>query len=156
MIQKLMDSTVDTKQRIYYVVSFTSIIGNTAGFIASAALFDFHWPTVMCGVCALLMVVLFFGAYYTHTYITFNRIMLVILDFFEFPILYYVYGKSVIVYMLLGIYATTLFCAKEKRWIISIILSTFDVFVIIFSFLHPSSVEEITEANSIGSTVVRL
>lgn len=153
MIRKIMDSSIDTKQRIYYVVSMTSIIGNMSGFIANAALFGFHWPTLMCGFCALLMIVLFMSAYFTNTYQLPNKIMLFVLDIVEFPMLYYVYGKSVIVYMLLGIYATTLFCAKKRKWIISITLAIFDVFVILFSFLHPSTVEAITEANSIGSTV---
>lgn len=42
---------------------------------------------------------------------------------------------------------------QKRKWIISITLAIFDVFVILFSFLHPSTVEAITEANSIGSTV---
>lgn len=102
-----MDNLLDFKKsdlrtKLFAVLAITGCISNIAGFTANAILFGFTTQTLMCALCAVVIIsASMYGFFSGRTYVA-TFIILLILGFIEFPLLYISYGESTMVYMLVA------------------------------------------------------
>lgn len=92
----------DLHTKLFVVLAITGCISNIAGFTANAVIFGFTVQTVICAVCATIVIVSSLAGFISgRTYVA-TFIILLVLGFIEFPMLYISYGESTMVYMLVA------------------------------------------------------
>ncbi len=143
----------EIEKKLYRIFSMTGGIANSIGFIASAILFGMTIGTLVCGICALLLLFMAFVGNKDGGRKRAEAVILLLLNFLEFPFLYYAYGKGTMPYMVLGIVGTAVFMSGHVRKAMLAAEILFDATVILLTYVYPSTIEKITEQNSIGSTV---
>lgn len=127
-----------TARNQFTVLALTASIANTIGFASNAILFGYSFPTIICLTCAIIMVILFmYGRNDAHRH-TAAVAILMIVNFFEFPYLYYIYRASTLVYMVLGIVGIIVVFHEKSRIAITIGTILADVGWIIWCSSHPS------------------
>lgn len=90
------------RTKLFVVLAITGCISNIAGFTANAVIFGFTIQTVICAVCATIVIVSSLAGFISgRTYVA-TFIILLVLGFIEFPILYISYGESTMAYMLVA------------------------------------------------------
>ena len=140
-------------KKLYLILLSTGCIANTIGFIANSIIYGMTPGTVVCALCAVFLLVIGVGGYNDKYRKITEFMMLLLIGFVEFPFLYYVYGRSTFAYMVLGIVGTSLFMQGLKRQVMLVLQIVFDVAIILLAYFRPSTLEQITEENSIGSAV---
>lgn len=150
-MDKMQNSLIEKK--LYMILISTGCIANTLGFIANALIYGLTLGTWFCGACAVLLIIIGHWGFNIKNRWLAELIILILIVFMEFPFLYYVYGKSTFVYMVLGIVATATFIKGNLRKVMIILEIIFDVAIILIAHFYPSTLEVITEGNSIGSTI---
>ena len=130
-MQSIVKMNEELKIRLFYVLSITSIVANTIGFISNAIIYGFTSITIFTLVCAIIMYIAGIMGMYTKNSKLPSVIILVLGNIIEFPVLYLVYGAYYILYMILGIVSTVLFL--EEKW--QIIGSLFIFFMMELLFI---------------------
>ena len=138
------------KKRLFWVLVITACIANMMGFISNGIMYGMSLPTVVCGICELIVIIC--GA----VGINFDKqkaaaiIMVILMVMFEFPFLFYVYGATMGVYMVLGIAALAIYFPKPYH-IPAIIFSILsDVAVMALHYGHPGVFGTVNDENNFG------
>lgn len=152
-MRRMFDTSRDMRERIFYVLGFTAVIGNTVGFLSNMILDGMSTPTIVCGICDLIMIILTLTGYATEKTAIPTLLILAILNFFEFPFLVYVYGSGMLPYMILGCVGTAFFFRRGTKQAAAILVIVIDVIWIFYSLTHDSIFGEIDSLTSIGSTI---
>ena len=149
------NETIDRKidRKLYLILVITGCVANTIWFTANCIIYGMTLGTIVCAACAVLLLLIGIIGYNFKYRKQAEFIILFLIGFFEFPFLYYVYGKSTFVYMILGIVAVSLFLKGMKRQLMLVLQIIFDTGTILAAYFYPCNLENITEENSIGSTV---
>ena len=140
------------EKKLYEILVITGCVANAVGFLANAFLYGLSTGTLTCGVCALVLLCAGLIGHTSKYRRKAEFVILFIISFIEFPFLYYVYGRSTFVYMILGIVGTATFMSGKKRQMMLVFEILFDVSIILLSYFYPVS-GTITEENSIGSAI---
>lgn len=136
-MKKLLDSTVDLQLRLFYVLVCTACVANTIGYVSNALLYGFTLPTLFPFGCALIIYCAsIYGVYTQKTKIPI-RIILLICDILEFPVLFFIYGPYRLNYMILGIVGSALFLEDRNRFKIVSALIVFDSLCILLKVIFP-------------------
>lgn len=127
-MEKLLDfRNSDLRTKLFVVLAITGCISNIAGFIANAVIFGFTAQTIMCAVCAVIVICAsLYGFFSEHTYVA-TFIILLILGFVEFPMLYIAYGESTMVYMLVAEIGIVTFMKSGHRVIMGTAVFLVDI-----------------------------
>lgn len=127
-MERLLDfKNSDLRTKLFVVLAITGCISNIAGFIANAAIFGFTVQTLMCAVCAVIVICAsLYGFFSGRTYVA-TFIILLILGFIEFPMLYISYGESTMVYMLVAEIGIVTFMKSGHRVIMGTAVFLVDV-----------------------------
>ena len=127
-MERLLDlKNSDLRTKLFVVLAITGCISNIAGFIANAAIFGFTAQTLMCAVCAVIIICAsLFGFFSGRTYIA-TFVILLILGFIEFPMLYISYGESTMVYMLVAEIGIVTFMKSVHRVIMGTAVFLVDI-----------------------------
>lgn len=135
--EKISGNNSDFKRRIFCVMAITAGLANLLGFISNAVLFGFTSGTIICGVCAAVVISAgVFG-------IAANRIeiamylILALVNLFEFPFLVIAYGGSTMVYMILGLLGIMAFVTTKRRFIFVGLTVLFDLTAFIIRYYFP-------------------
>lgn len=117
----------DLRTKLFVVLAITGCISNIAGFTANAVIFGFTLQTVMCAVCAAIVIVSSLVGFISgRTYVA-TFIILLVLGFIEFPMLYISYGKSTMVYMLVAEIGIVTFMKSRHRVIMGTAVLIVDI-----------------------------
>ena len=122
----------DLRTKLFLVLAITGCISNIVGFIANAAMFGYTIQTLMCAVCAVIVICSsLYGFFSGRTYVA-TFIILLILGFFEFPMLYISYGESTMVYMLVAEIGIVTFMKSVHRVIMgtAVFLADIGAFIV--------------------------
>ena len=131
------------QKRLLWVLVLTGCIANLVGFLSNVVLFGMSLPTVVCGVCEIIMVICGMSGIGLGRQKSAAAFMVSMLAFIEFPFLFYVYGANMGVYLVLGIVALSVYFPRPYHVPAIIVAVSVDVTVIILSHFYPSTIEEV-------------
>lgn len=153
MFTKINEDEVKAKfqKRLLWLLVITGCVANMIGFLSNVVFFGMSIPTIVCGICEIIMIICgFIGIYYEKQKIA-TAIMVFVLAFFEFPFLFYVYGANMGVYLILGIIALAIYFPRPYQKIMIVLNILLDIVIIIVSYLYPSTIEVMTKESQIGT-----
>lgn len=154
-MDKLFDFNIDLKLRLFYVLAWTACIANTLGYLTNAILYGFFtMATIFPFVCALIIYAASAYGVFTKNAKIPVRIILIICNLLEFPILYCFYGPYRLSYMMLGIVATVLFLPPKKRVPVTSLLVLFDGTLIIWKMSNPDFFSALASEENVVSAIM--
>ena len=133
------------QKKLLWLLVLTGCIANMLGFLSNTVLFGMSIPTIVCGICEIVMVIcavagICFGKPKSATVV-----IVLMLALIEFPFLFYVYGANMGVYLVLGIVALAVYFPRPYHIPAIILTVLVDVAVIILNYVYPSKLEEMTK-----------
>lgn len=150
--EKKISMERDMSWKMYQILVMTSGIANLLGTVCNFVIHGTEVPTVLCGVCFLIVVIV--GTIGWNTKKTQLPAVLIILTlaWFEFPYLYYCYGNASIVYLILGIVGLAMFFPRSMV-IVSYLFTLLEYLAIMtISFLRPSRWSVMDNHSRMGTT----
>ena len=134
----------ELKEKLYKTLVRTAVLANAVGFMICFLLNGIKKPTILCGVCCLIL--LGFGIYGTKSknIKVASTGIIFIATIIELPILFYIYGASTSPYLILAIAYIALFLPKSLQWIMFGLVFVMDVASITLSYLVPSKMGQIS------------
>lgn len=142
---------INLQKRLFWKLVITGCIANAVGFLSNVIMFGMNLPTIVCGVCVLVIMLCGVAGIHYEKQKTAAAVMVLMLSLGEFPFLVYVYGANMGVYLVLGIVALAILCPRPYH-IPAIVLSILiDIAVIIVSFLYPCTIGEMDKGGQIGT-----
>lgn len=127
----------DYRHKLFYAITSIGCVANFLWFLITRASSGWSPVAVICLVCAVIAVSCAISGAATH-HITLPSLLLVLLmNFIEFPFLYYYLGTPAAIYLILGLYIVTVYITGHFRIIIFTVTCLMDT-VLLLSGLHPS------------------
>lgn len=139
------------QKRLLWVLVITGCIANMIGFLSNAVMFGMSLPTIVCGVCELVVMICGVAAIGLKKQKTAATVMVLTLALIEFPFLFYVYGANMGVYLILGIVALAVYVPRPYHVAAIIVTILLDVTVIILACFYPSTMEEMSRESQLGT-----
>ena len=141
------------QNRLFSNLVLTGCIANTLGFISNAILFGMTSPTIVCGICVVIIVICGVAGIRFGKQRTAASVMVLILSMIEFPFLFYVYGANMGVYLVLGIVALAIFLPRPYHVPAIILAIIIDVAVIILHCIYTAVIEEMDMGSQFGTII---
>lgn len=88
--------------KMYQILTITACTANLIGTICNFCIHGAKLPTIICGICLLMIVIIGIAGWTTKKVQIPAVLIILLLVWFEFPYLYYCYGDASIVYLVLG------------------------------------------------------
>ena len=139
--------------KMYQILTITACIANLIGTICNFCIHGMKLPTILCGICLLMIVTIGIIGWTTKKVQIPAVLIILLLVWFEFPYLYYCYGDASIVYLILGIVGLAVFFPRSMV-IASYAFTLLEYLVIMMiSFERPSRWSNMDEIGIIGTTL---
>lgn len=123
----------------FIILAINGCIANLIGFISNVVLFGWSAPSIVVGICALLMFSFSAFGFKERNIPLATVLILFLIDFFEFPYLYTIYGYSTSAYLILGFTGIFIFLHGFKRYILAALICLLDIFIFFVYKDHPIS-----------------
>ena len=147
------DIEKDMSWNMYQILVITAVSANLIGTICNFCIHGTELPTILCGVCLLMILIIGCAGWITQKVQLPAVVIILILSWFEFPYLYYCYGNTAIVYLILGIVGLAVFFPRSMV-IASYAFTLLEYLVIMMiSFERPSRWSNMDEIGIIGTTL---
>ena len=151
--KKRIELEQDMSWKMYQILTITACTANLIGTICNFCIHGTKLPTILCGICLLMIVTIGIIGWTTKKVQIPAVLIILILVWFEFPYLYYCYGDASIVYLILGVVGLAIFFPRNVV-IISFAVTLLEYLVIMLnSFERPSVWRNMDEAGKIGTTI---
>lgn len=139
------------QKRLLWLLVLTGCVANMIGFLSNAVLFGMTTPTIICGICELIVIAcgvagIGFGKQKSATVI-----MVTVFALIEFPFLFYVYGANMGVYLILGIVALAIYFPRPYHIPVIVVTILLDILVVVLSYFFPSGMEEMSKESQFGT-----
>ena len=151
--KKRIELEQDMSWKMYQILTITACTANLIGTICNFCIHGTKLPTILCGICLLMIVTIGIIGWTTKKVQIPAVLIILILVWFEFPYLYYCYGDASIVYLVLGVVGLAIFFPRNVV-IVSFAVTLLEYLVIMMnSFERPSIWRNMEEAGKIGTTL---
>ena len=151
--KKRIELEQDMSWKMYQILTITACTANLIGTICNFCIHGTKLPTILCGICLLMIVTIGIIGWTTKKVQVPAALIILILVWFEFPYLYYCYGDASIVYLILGVVGLAIFFPRNVV-IVSFAVTLLEYLVIMMSsFERPSVWRNMDEAGKIGTTL---
>lgn len=139
------------QKKLFLILVITGCIANMIGFLSNAFLFGMSFPTIVCAICEIVIILCGIVGIGLGKQKFAETIMVLVLALFEFPFLFYVYGANMGVYLILGIVALAIYIPRPYH--VPSIIGTImlDTAVILLSYYVPCTLEKMTEVNQFAT-----
>lgn len=141
------------QKNLSWVLVLTGCIGNMVGFLSNAMMFGMSLPTIVCGVCEVIVILCGIAGIGLKKQKVATVVMILVTTLIEFPFLFYVYGASMGVYLILGIVALAVYFPKPYKIPILIGVILLDVTVIMLSSFYPVSLDKMNRESQFGTVL---
>lgn len=150
---QLKEDELNTKlqKKLLWLLVLTGCTANMVGFLSNAVMFGMSLPTIFCGVCEIAMILCGIAAIGFGKQRSATAVMVLVLTLIEFPVLFYVYGANMGVYLILGIVALAVYFPRPYHIPAIVVTMLLDVVVIALSYFHPSTMEAMTRESQFGT-----
>ncbi len=128
-----------SKYYIFDVIMIALTLINVAGFLVDYNYYGLKWPIFGYALFAFLYLTLFILG---RAFFKFELILalgLILLNGIELPVLFYLYGTNMLVYLLVGLVSIVVCIKKERKWIITAIILLIDIAVMCLSYIYPQT-----------------
>ena len=142
------------QRKLFWNLVITGSVANTVGFLSNILLFGMSMPTIICGICAMMIVICGVAGIRFGKQRTASAVMVLILSLIEFPFLFYTYGANMGVYLVLGIVALAIFFPRPYHVAAIVVTIVLDITVILISSLYPSTTEEMSRETMLCSYLI--
>lgn len=139
--------------KMYQILVITAVIANLIGTICNFCIHGTELPTILCGVCLLMNMIIGSAGWITQKVQLPAVMIILILAWFEFPYLYYCYGNAAIVYLILGIVGLAVFFPRSMVMISYAVTLLEYLVIMMIGFERPSRWSNMDEAGKIGTTL---
>lgn len=139
------------RKRLLWLLVFTGCTANMVGFLSNAVMFGMSLPTIVCGGCEVIVIACGVAGIGLGKQKAATMIIVMVLAWFEFPFLFYVYGASMGVYLIMGIVALAIYFPRPYEVLAIIATIILDIIIIILSYFYPSTMEEMTRESQFGT-----
>ena len=151
--KKRIELEQDMSWKMYQILTITACTANLIGTICNFCIHGTKLPTILCGICLLMIVTIGIAGWTTKKVQIPAVLIILILVWFEFPYLYYCYGDASIVYLILGVVGLAIFFPRNVV-IVSFAVTLLEYLVIMMSsFERPSVWRNMDAAGKIGTTL---
>ena len=151
--KKRIEMEQDMSRTMYRILVITGVIANLIGTICNYLIHGTELPTLICGICLLFIVVTGVTGWITKRTSLPAVLIILMLSWFEFPYLYYCYGNTSIVYLILGIVGLAVFFPRSMV-LISYAVTLLEYLVIMMiTFARPSKWSFMDDTSRIGTTL---
>lgn len=141
------------QKKLIWILVLTGCVANMIGFISNALMFGMSVPTMVCGVCELIVICCGVAGIGFGRQKSVTVCMLLVLVLIEFPFLFYVYGANMGVYLILGIAALAIYFPRPYHVPAIIVTVLLDLVVIVLSVVYPSKMEFLTKESMLGTMI---
>lgn len=142
----------DMSWKMYQILVITAVIANLIGSICNFCIHGMELPTILCGVCFLIVGIVGIIGWITKKIQLPAVLIILTVAWFEFPYLYYCYENTSIVYLILGIVGLAMFFPR-RRVIISYLFTLLEYLAIMaISFARPSRWSVMDSHSIMGTT----
>ncbi|MGN0312318.1 MAG: GGDEF domain-containing protein [Lachnospiraceae bacterium] len=135
------------EKKLFWALVITGCIANLAGFLSNMMLFGHSLPTMVCGVCVAIMVIVSALGIHFKKRKTAGAVIVLLLALIEFPFLFYVYGATMGVYLVLGIMALAVYFPRPYHIPAIVVAMGVDVAAILLFYFYPSTIERVSWEN---------
>lgn len=111
--EKRIELEQDMSWKMYQILTITACTANLIGTICNFCIHGTKLPTILCGICLLMIVTIGIIGWTTKKVQIPAVLIILILVWFEFPYLYYCYGDASIVYLVLGVVGLAIFFPRN-------------------------------------------
>lgn len=151
--KKRIEMEQDMSWTMYQILVITGGIANMIGAICNYLIHRTELPTLLCAICLLFIVITGVTGWITKKTSLPAVLIILMLSWFEFPYLYYCYGNTSIVYLILGIVGLAVFFPRSMV-LISYAVTLLEYLVIMMiTFARPSKWSFMDDASRIGTTL---
>lgn len=151
--KKSIEMEQEMSWKMYQILVIIAAIANLIGTICNFCIHGTEIPTILCGTCLLMIMIIGVVGWYTKKVQLPAVMIILVLAWFEFPYLYYCYGNTSIVYLILGIVGLAVFFPRSMV-IISYAVTLLEyLMIMMISFERPSRWSNMDEAGKIGTTL---
>ena len=151
--EKRFEASENVGLQQFHILGAAGCIGNTLGFLGNVIIYGWTVPSILCAVCALVMLVVTIWGSVSRHVLRASYIIIVMVALMEFPMLYYVYKSGTIAYMVLAIVAIATFMKKKHAFIFGTIAIAEDICTILLAYYYPVHIEPVTEINALSTTL---
>ena len=155
-MNRLFDTSVNVGLRQFYVLGAAGCIGNLFGFAGNAYIYGFSAPTIFCALCTLVIFGMTVWGIRSRHVKRAAYVIIILITFFEFPMLYYIYQTGTIVYMILAMVAIATFLPTIVAVIFGCLAFLVDMSAVLLAYYHPMDVEKVTRESALSSTICSL
>lgn len=133
ILKRLFSPETDFPLRLFYIMAITACISNVIGFTANALIFGFSDGTIAVGVCLIAILISSAIGVFGHKHNIGMWLIIIIVNYIEFPMLLVVYGESTVVYTMLGLVGTALYLKGKASLIFTSITLVEDIAAILIN-----------------------
>lgn len=151
--EKRLEASENVGLQQFHILGAAGCIGNTLGFLGNVIIYGWTVPSILCAVCALVMLVVTIWGSVSRHVLRASYIIIAMVALMEFPMLYYVYKSGTIAYMVLAIVAIANFMKKKHAFIFGAIAIAEDICTILLAYYYPVHIEQVTEINALSTTL---
>ncbi len=151
--KKQMKLQQDMSWKMYRILTLTASIANLIGTISNFLLHGFETPTTICGICFLAVLITGTIGLLCHKVQAPAVIIILLAGWIEFPYLYYCYGNTTIVYLVLGVVAMAVFFPRRMVIVSFTVMLMEYLFIILYSSENPVRWRQMDEVTMFGSTI---
>ena len=141
------------QRREYSIFIVAGGIANVIGFTANALLYGFNFPTIYCGICACLVWTVYFLERKFGDICNLVNMLMLFLALTEFPLLFFVYGRSMLPYMILSAVSMAFFLQRKQSIVVCSVILIYDIGAILISSFFSSELDREAEVSMLGPTI---
>lgn len=135
------------KNILYLLIISSAIICNITAFILDIITYKFYPLVMLYPIMIVLFLTIGIVGSVTRKKETALIVLLVILDFFEMPVVYYLYGNNALPFLLLNISCNAVFLKQKSRLILLPLTFLAYVITVVFSHYHPQKFIDLDAAD---------
>ena len=135
----------ELKDKLFKILARTAFLANGVGFMICFLLNGLRKPTILCGICCLLILAFSIYGIKSKNINVASTFIVIVAALIELPILFYVYGASTSPYIILAIAYIALFLPNTLQWVMFGLVFVVDAISITWSYVAPSKFEKISQ-----------
>lgn len=137
----------EMKSRLFYIMAIAASIVNVFGCLLNVYLHGFAWPTKICVVCGLIILLISLMGVFSKNKKWAMAGILITVIWIEFPLLYSVYNNVILIYFIVSIMGIVVFFPRRFRVMFSAATIVWDIAFMIFEYMYPKDYEATSEKN---------
>lgn len=143
----------ELKGSLFRTLAITAAIANAVGFLICFLLNGLSTPTIICGICCLILMSFGLFGFLTKKVEVASIGIVSCAALFELPLLIYVYGASTSAYLIMAVACIALFLPKSFQWIMFGIVFVIDIICITLSYILPNELDVVTRESDMLTTL---